>query len=74
MAAGQILLTGGVTNSRRRLRDLTFEAGVVEQDGHEVFMEPLSPDEQTRRDQKFVRKALIGDLNCGKFAGMQRFL
>ena len=55
------------------LRDLTSEAGVVEHDGDEVFMVPLSPDEQTRLDQKFVRKVVIGDLKCCTFAGWQRF-
>ena len=28
-------------------------------------MVPLSPDEQARLDQKFVRKVVIGDLRCG---------
>ena len=55
------------------LRDLTFEVCVVEHDGDEVFMVPLSPDEQTRLDQKFVRKVVIGYLKCCTFAGWQRF-
>jgi hypothetical protein len=45
----------------------------VEHDGDEVFMVPLSPDEQTRLDLKFVRKVVIGDLKCCTFAGRQRF-
>ena len=45
----------------------------MEHDGDEVCMVPLSPDEQARVDQKFVRKVVIGDLKCGTFAGRQKF-
>ena len=38
----------------------------MEHDADEVFMVLLlSPDAQTRLDQKFVRKVVIGDLKCG---------
>ena len=37
----------------------------MEHDGDEVCMVLLSPDAQTRRDQKFVRKVVIGDPKCG---------
>ena len=47
------------------LRDLTSEAGVVKHDGDDVLIVPLSPDAQTRLDQKFVRKVVIGDLKFG---------
>ena len=45
----------------------------MEHDGDEVFMVPLSPDEETRLNQKFVRKVVIGALKFGTFAGRQRF-
>jgi len=47
------------------LRDLIFEEGVVKHDGDDVLIVPLSPDAQTRLDQKFVRKVVIGDLRLG---------
>ena len=47
------------------LRDLTSEEGVVKHDGDDFLIVPLSPDAQTRLDQKFVRKVVIGDLRLG---------
>ena len=47
------------------LRDLTSEEGVVKHDGDDVLIVPLSPDAQTRLDQKFVRRVVIGDLKFG---------
>ena len=49
----------------KALRDLTSAAGVVKHDGDDVLIVPLSPDAQTRFDQKFVRKVVIGDLRFG---------
>jgi len=47
------------------LRDLTSEEGVVKHDGDDFLIVPLSPDAQTRLDQKFVRRVVIGDLKFG---------
>ena len=49
----------------KALRDLTSAAGVVKHDGDDVLIVPLSPDAQTRFDQKFVRQVVIGDLRFG---------
>jgi hypothetical protein len=47
------------------VRVLTSAAGVVKHVGDDVLIVPLSPDAQTRFDQKFVRKVVIGDLRFG---------
>jgi hypothetical protein len=37
----------------------------VKHDGDDILILTLSPEAQTRLDQKFVRKVVIGDLRLG---------